>query len=233
MSKKEREDKKLETARVTFIERDLLSRGITDQRVRDAMRTVRRECFVPDKLVKHAYEDGPLPIGSGQTISQPYIVAVMAQEAEVSPSDRVLEVGTGSGYGAAVLAQLAAEVWTIERLADLAADARRRLQAERVENVHVVEGDGTLGWPEQAPYDAIVVTAGSPGVPRALEEQLAPGGRLILPVGAESRAQSLVRVRRSNGDFHTEDLGAVRFVPLIGEQGWHMGAESSEGADET
>lgn len=220
MSNKDKKETELDEARATMIERDLVARGITDQRVLGAMRAVRREHYVPAKLVEHAYDDNPLPIGSGQTISQPYIVAAMAHAAEISPSDRVLEVGTGSGYGAAVLAQLAAEVWTIERLANLAEYARGVLAADGVHNVHVVTGDGTLGWPEQAPYDAIVVTAGSPGVPAALQGQLAVGGRLVLPAGTKRRGQTLTRVRRSNGDFSREDLGSVTFVPLIGEQGW-------------
>ena len=137
------------------------------------------------------------------------------------PSDKVLEVGTGSGYGAAVLAELASEVWTIERHAKLAEYASRRLQAEGIDNVHVVIGDGTLGWPRQAPFDAIVVTASGPGIPAALQDQLAEGGRLILPTGDESQGQSLLRVRRAANEYLSEVLGSVRFVPLIGAQGWN------------
>jgi protein-L-isoaspartate(D-aspartate) O-methyltransferase len=213
-------EKDLDAARARSVDRDVAARGITDERVLSAMRSVRRERFVPADLAQSAYDDNALPIGSGQTISQPYIVALMAEAAEISPSDTVLEVGTGSGYGAAVLAELAAEVWTIERHANLAESARRQLRAEDIDNVHVLVGDGTLGWPEKAPYDAIVVTASSPRVPGALREQLAVGGRLILPTGTKRRGQKLVRVRRTNGDYSREDLGLVRFVPLIGSQGW-------------
>jgi len=218
MSKKDEKD--LDAARARSVDHDIAARGITDERVLSAMRSVRRERFVPAELAQSAYDDNALPIESGQTISQPYIVALMAEAAEISPSDTVLEVGTGSGYGAAVLAELAAEVWTIERHANLAESARRQLRAEGIDNVHVLVGDGTLGWPEKAPYDAIVVTASSPGVPGALREQLAVGGRLILPTGTKRRGQKLVRVRRRNGDYSREDLGSVRFVPLIGSQGW-------------
>ncbi len=207
-------------ARTRMVERTIAARGIVDNRVLAAMRTVRRERFVPLELEEFAYSDRPLPIGSSQTISQPYIVALMAQAAEIAPSDRVFEVGTGSGYGAAVLALLGAEVWTIERHESLAATARQVLRSEGFDNVHVVVGDGTLGWPDQAPFDAIVVTASGPSIPEALSEQLAEGGRLILPTGADDHGQSLLRVRRLEGDFRSEDLGLVRFVRLIGAQGW-------------
>ncbi len=211
-----------DAARARMIEQHIAGRGITDERVLAAMKSVRRERFIPKDMVQFGYEDHPLPIGLGQTISQPFIVALMAEAAEITPTDKVLEVGTGSGYGAAVLAQLAEEVWTIERLEDLAETARHQLTAEGIANVHVLEGDGTLGWPDEAPYDAIIVTAGAPAVPTALSEQLAAGGRLILPSGPKRQGQTLVRVRRrsDNSGFDTEDLGLVRFVPLIGEQGW-------------
>ncbi len=195
-------------------------RGVDDPRVLDALLTVRRERFVEPELAEFAYEDSPLPIRSGQTISQPYIVAIMAEAAQIDPEARVLEIGTGSGYGAAVLGCVASDVWSIERHRDLAVEARRRLQAEGFENVHVLEGDGTLGWPEEAPFDAIIVTAGGPNVPTALREQLADGGCLVMPVGPESRGQQLLRVRRRGERFEEEDLGSVRFVPLIGAQGW-------------
>lgn len=200
------------------------ARGVGDERVLAALGSVRRERFVADHLADRAYDDGPLDIGLGQTISQPYIVAVMAEAAGIEPGDRVLEVGTGSGYGAAVLAALGAEVWTIERLAPLADDARRHLAAEGVPGdgpggVHVIVGDGSIGFhPEGvglAPWNAIVVTAAAPEVPRELVAQLADGGSLVLPVGAAGGIQSLVRIRRQGGRFEPEDLGPVRFVPLV------------------
>ena len=203
-----------------MVEHHIAARGIADERVLAAMGSVRRERYVPTDAAEFAYEDRPLPIGVGQTISQPYIVALMAQAAEVGPMDRVLEVGTGSGYGAAVLSNLAAEVWTIELHESLAETARRQLHAEGVRNVHVLVGDGTLGWPEAAPFDAVVVTASGPAVPVALREQLCDGGRLIIPAGPENGDQSLLRIRRIGDGYEREDLGAVRFVPLIGAQGW-------------
>jgi protein-L-isoaspartate(D-aspartate) O-methyltransferase len=197
------------------------ARGIIDPLVLEAMRAVPRERFVPATLVRSAYEDRPLPIGEGQTISQPYIVAVMTQAARLKPGARVLEIGTGSGYGAAVLSRIAAEVYTVERVGVLAAEARGRLAGLGYGTVHVREGDGTLGWAEHAPYDAIVVTAGGPRVPETLLSQLAVGGRLIMPVGSASRHQRLVRVTRTDThEYHYEDLEEVAFVPLIGAEGW-------------
>ncbi len=216
----EKATRKSDRARSWMVEHDIAARGITDERVLAAMRSVRRENFVPANLETFAYEDRPLPIGVGQTISQPFIVALMAEAAEVQSTDRVLEVGTGSGYGAAVLAHLAGEVWTIELHESLAHTAREHLHAEGISNVHVLVGDGTLGWPEAAPFDAIVVTAGGPGIPAALREQLSEGGRLILPAGPERGGQSLLRVRRRDDEFEVDDLGLVSFVPLIGAQGW-------------
>ena len=216
----ESENDRYAEARALLVARDLAPRGIEDGRVLQAMATVRRERFVPPELADMAYADCPLPIGSRQTISQPFIVAMMAAAAEIAPDHRVLEVGTGSGYGAAVLGCLAKDLWTIERHRSLAAEAAERLRAEGFHNVHVVVGDGTLGWPEEAPYDAIVVTASGPEIPTALCDQLAPGGRLIMPIGSSSSGQILVRVRREDGGYETDDLGAVRFVPLIGTQGW-------------
>jgi len=209
-----------DTEREWLVEHRVASRGITDERVLTAMRSVRRERYVPPNMAQFAYEDRPLPIGLGQTISQPFIVALMAEAADIAPGDKVLEVGTGSGYGAAVLAHLGAQVWTIELHERLAETARERLRAEGFDDVHVLTGDGTLGWPEAAPFDAIVVTAGGPGIPAALREQLSDGGRLILPAGPETSSQSLLRIRRTGEDDHVEDLGPVRFVPLIGAQGW-------------
>ena len=201
-----------------MVERDLEARGVADPAVLRAMRTVPRERFVSDHLGPVAYEDHPLRIGKGQTISQPFIVAAMAEAAELIPTSRVLEIGTGSGYGAAVLGAVAGEVWTVERHERLAADARRRLQELGCDNVHVIEGDGTLGLPDRAPFDAIVVTAGAVEVPSTLQDQLVDGGRMIVPVGRGGH-QRLLRVRRTDDEFGIEDLGAVAFVPLIGEGG--------------
>jgi protein-L-isoaspartate(D-aspartate) O-methyltransferase len=200
------------------------ARGITDPLVLDAMRAVPRERFVPGSMARFAYDDGPLPIGKGQTISQPYIVAVMTEAVRIKPGERALEIGTGSGYGAAVLSRIAGEVYTVERVGELAATARRRLAELGYDNVHVLEGDGTLGWPEHAPYEAILVTAGGPRVPKALLHQMAVGGRLIMPVGADPRSQRFVRVTRTDAhEYEHEDLEYVAFVPLIGAEGWPEG----------
>lgn len=206
--------------RQRMVDREIARRGVADQGVLSAMRLVPRERFLPWQLAEFAYEDTPLPIEEGQTISQPFIVAAMAAAAQLTPSSRVLEVGAGSGYGAAVLSRVASEVWTIERHEPLATQAQQRLQDLGYDNVHVVCGDGTLGLPEEAPFDAIIVTAGAPVVPEALIEQLTDGGRLIIPVGPETRGQRLLRIRREGHDIVEEDLGPVRFVPLIGDQGW-------------
>ncbi len=204
-----------------MVSTQIAARGVRDPRVLAAVAAVPRERFVADELAEFAYEDAPLPIEEGQTISQPFIVALMAAALELRPGERVLEIGTGSGYAAAVLAQLAAEVYSVERHEALAGLARRRLEALAYRNVHVLHGDGTLGWPEHAPYDAIVVAAGGPDVPPALREQLAIGGRLVMPIGASPRLQTLVRVRRTGPDAYArETLGECRFVPLIGEEGW-------------
>ena len=212
-------------ARETMVRRHLAARGIHDPAVLAAMRSVPREAFLPPELAEFAYEDSPLPIAEGQTISQPYIVALMAEALVLRPEDRVLEVGTGSGYAAAVLGRIAREVYTIERHGELADSAAGRLQELGFRNVHVRHGDGTLGWPEHAPYDAIVVAAGGPDVPDALVRQLAVGGRLVIPLGADRDLQTLVRITRAaDGRLHHEDLGGVRFVPLIGAQGWEEGA---------
>jgi protein-L-isoaspartate(D-aspartate) O-methyltransferase len=210
-----------------MVAEEIAARGVADPLVLDAMRAVPREDFVPADLAEYAYEDGPLPIGHGQTISQPYIVAVMTAAARVRPGDRVLEIGTGSGYGAAVLSEIAGEVYTVERIEGLADSARDRLAALGYGNVHVRCGDGTLGWAEHAPFDAIIVTAGGPTVPRALLDQLKPGGRLVMPLGSELRAQRLIRRTRTGPETYTQDdLEWVAFVPLIGEQGWPVAAAS-------
>ncbi len=211
----------LDLRREIMIERDLKGRGIIDPNVLRAMRMVPREEFVPPELMEQAYEDHPLPIGESQTISQPYMVAYMTEVLELTPTSRVLEIGTGSGYAAAVLGSIAAEVYTVERVASLAATARDRLMRLGFGNVRVFVGDGTLGWPEHAPYDAIVVTAGAPQVPTSLLKQLVIGGRLVAPVGPNYYVQTLVRVRRvKEEEYREEHLMAVQFVPLIGAAGW-------------
>ncbi len=210
-----------ETLRKEMVARQIAARGVRDERVLEALLTVPREAFVPERLAEFAYDDAPLPIGEEQTISQPFVVALMAEALEIRPGDKVLEIGAGSGYAAAVLSRLAREVWTVERHPSLAREARERMERLGYRNVHVLHGDGTLGWPEQAPYDAVVVAAGAPEVPQALLDQLAANGRLVIPVGSNLLTQNLVRVRRRpDGTVVREDLGGVRFVPLIGAQGW-------------
>jgi protein-L-isoaspartate(D-aspartate) O-methyltransferase len=207
--------------RQRMVEEQIAARGVRDPRVLAAMRDVPREQFVPPEAEEFAYEDSPLGIGEGQTISQPYIVALMAQAAGLEGTERVLEIGTGSGYGAAVLGRLAAEVHTIERHASLAEAAAKRLAEAGFANVQVGVGDGTLGLRSHAPFDAIVVTAGGPKTPPALLDQLAVGGRLVIPVGEDRGTQTLRLIRRvAEGRYQEEELAAVRFVPLIGVQGW-------------
>jgi len=210
-----------EDLRQQMVDYQLAARGLNNQTVLDAFNKVSREEFVPTDLVEFAYQDRPLPIPASQTISQPYIVALMTAALELKPDDRVLEVGTGSGYAAAVLAEIVSEVYTVERHKILADSARHRLQQLGYKNIFVLHGDGTLGWSEYAPFNAIVVTAGGPEVPRYLKEQLAISGRLVIPVGNELRNQHLIKVTRtSETDYVEEDLGGVRFVPLIGAAGW-------------
>ncbi len=212
---------RFEDLRKQMIDYQLAARGLHDQSVLDAVNAVPREEFVPTDLVEFAYSDSPLPIAASQTISQPYIVALMTAALELKPDDRVLEVGAGSGYAAAVLAEIAADVYTIERHKILADTARSRLEQLGYRNIQVLFGDGTLGWPEHAPFDAIVVAAGGPDVPEHLKKQLAIGGRLVIPVGSSLHTQKLLRVRRiSENEYQEEDLGGVRFVPLIGAAGW-------------
>ena len=214
-----------------MVETQIAARGIRDPAVLEAMRVIPREAFVPESAVPFAYQDGPLAIAEGQTISQPYVVAAMTEAVGPKPGDCALEIGTGSGYAAAVLAQIVSEVYTVERLAGLAESARRRLAELGYENVHVRCGDGTLGWPEHAPYDAIIVTAGGPGVPPALLAQLTVGGRLVMPVGATPRFQRLIRVKRAaENKYDYERLEEVAFVPLIGEQGWKNGGSATAAA---
>ncbi|TPK72708.1 protein-L-isoaspartate(D-aspartate) O-methyltransferase [Mesorhizobium sp. B2-4-18] len=211
-----------EHARHRMVEAHIARRGVHDRRVLNAVRRVAREQFVDEVFEEFAYEDSPLPIGSGQTISQPFIVAKMAEMAEIEATDRVLEIGTGSGYAAAVLAELAEHVFTIERHRSLAQQAERRLNAAGYRNIEVRVGDGTKGWQEKAPFDAIVVAAAGTSIPLGLQEQLEIGGRLIIPVGEDLYSQRLVRVTRiAANKFEEEDLGGVMFVPLIGEHGGH------------
>ena len=208
-------------AREAMVAFQLERRGISDQRLLAAMRAVPREAFIRAGVSADAYTDGPLPIGEGQTISQPYVVALMIEAAAVGADDSVLEVGAGSGYAAAILGRIAARVHAIERRPTLAAAAAERLARLGFDNVCVQTGDGSVGWPEAAPFDAILVAAAGPQVPEALKSQLAIGGRLVMPVGRRALGQSLLKVKRlSEVDFEQQDLGGVSFVPLIGAGGW-------------
>lgn len=202
----------------------LRDRGITDERVLQAMNAVPRESFVSDARQSLAYEDRPLPIGAGQTISQPYTVAFMCQALHVRPADKILEIGTGSGYGAAVLAQLAREVITIDRLDDLAKEAQARFQRLHITNIQVFAGDGTLGVPAEAPFDGIIVTAGGKHLPQAYVDQLKEGGRIVIPVGDDPHRQQMRRYVKRWGHVTAEDLGDFLFVPLIGADSWDESA---------
>jgi protein-L-isoaspartate(D-aspartate) O-methyltransferase len=208
-------------ARQQMVERQLKGRGIRDHRVLEAMNRVPRHFFVDEALAHAAYGDGPLPIGEQQTISQPYIVAQMTEALELTGREHVLEVGTGSGYQAAVLAELGYRVYTIERHRSLQARARQILDRIGYRNILFKLGDGTAGWPEQAPFEAIIVTAGGPRVPEPLLEQLAPGGRLVVPTGATRESQILLKVTKSEqGRVTQTTLSGCRFVDLVGEHGW-------------
>jgi protein-L-isoaspartate(D-aspartate) O-methyltransferase len=211
-------------ARRLMVETQIRARGVTDARVLAAMAKVPRHLFIPQHLWDQAYGDYPLPIGEDQTISQPYIVALMTEALELTAADRVLELGTGSGYQAAILAELAREVYTIERLAGLTAKAQEVITALGYTNVQLRVGDGTLGWQEGAPFDAILVTAGSPQVPAPLVDQLAMDGRLVIPVG-DRFSQTLTRVRRTPEGLRDDYLGGCRFVKLIGRHGWKAAGE--------
>lgn len=214
--------------RQQMVDYQLEARGIRDQTVLNALNTVPREAFIPTDLVEFAYKDSPLPIEENQTISQPFIVALMTAALELTSDDRVLEVGTGSGYAAAVLGEICESVYTIERHNALADTAQAKLNELGYTNVQVKHGDGTLGWLEKAPFDAIVVAASGPNVPQALKEQLAIGGRMVIPVGTSLESQKLVRIRRvSHNEYETEELEDVRFVPLIGTAGWQEKSEDS------
>jgi protein-L-isoaspartate(D-aspartate) O-methyltransferase len=204
-----------------MVEQQIKARGIRDPAILEAMRDVPREAFVLDEYRGSAYDDTPLPIPAGQTISQPYVVALMIRALRLTADDRVLEIGSGSGYAVAVLSRIVREVHGVERHRELAEYARERLKQVGYENVHIHHSDGTKGWPAAAPYEGILVSASGPAVPQALEEQLSIGGRLVMPLGRARGMQNLVRVTRTGDDeFREKDLGGVRFVPLIGEEGW-------------
>ncbi|WP_417668625.1 protein-L-isoaspartate(D-aspartate) O-methyltransferase [Roseibium sp.] len=208
-------------ARLEMVRQQIKARGVLDEAVLSAIGEVPRHLFVPQRLQASAYDDRPLPIGHGQTISQPYIVGLMSEALHLSPGDKVLEIGTGSGYAAAVLSKLCSDVTSIERLEPLAEKARSNLAEAGVQNVTVHCADGSLGWPEGAPYDAIVVTAGAPIVPESLKSQLNVGGRLVIPAGEGKYSQALLKITRTGETtYDRKSLGAVVFVPLIGEEGW-------------
>ncbi|MCU0532262.1 MAG: protein-L-isoaspartate(D-aspartate) O-methyltransferase [Syntrophales bacterium] len=213
-----------EKQRKKMVDAQIRSRGIRDARVLRAMEKIPRHLFVDEGLIDQAYNDSPLPIGEKQTISQPYIVALMTEALELGGREKVLELGTGSGYQAAILAELADRVFTIERIASLAQKARRLLESLNYYNVVIRVGDGTYGWREESPFDVILVAAGSPSIPRMLVEQLAVGGRLVIPVGGRY-TQNLIKLTRLSenpDDVRQEDLGGCRFVNLIGEHGWKV-----------
>lgn len=209
-----------------MIQEQLVTRHIRGERLLEAFRTVPRHLFVPDSMQDMAYADGPLPIGERQTISQPYIVALMTQLLELSGEERVLEIGTGSGYQAAILARLAHTVYSVERIPALAKRAKRVLKELDLSNIEVIVCDGTRGLPEHAPFDAIIVTAAAPRVPEPLKDQLAPGGVLVLPAGGRD-GQMLERWRHTPDRFERENIAPVAFVPLVGDHGWEEGEEST------
>lgn len=210
--------------RERMVRRQIESRGITDPAILDAFRSVPREAFVDEEHRRWAYDDNPLPIEAGQTISQPYIVALMIEAAGLRPGDKVLEVGAGSGYAAAVMTRIVRQVVGIERQHDLVEIARERLRRLGYDNVRIVEGDGTRGCPDEAPFDAILAAASGSHVPTPLVDQLAPNGCLVMPIGSPEDVQHLVRVtRREDGSLQQTNLGQVRFVPLVGEEGWPDG----------
>lgn len=209
----------LNAARERMVLEQLERRGIRDVRVLDAMRAVQRDRFIAPEFAEHAYDDSPLPIGSAQTISQPYMVALICEVAALAGGERVLEIGTGSGYQTAVLARLCARVYSVETIPALHQRARVILAAQQIENVELRLGDGSSGWSEQAPFDAIVVTAAMPGTPRPLLDQLTPDGRLVAPIG-EDELQTLVRISRIGGVWREEYFGECRFVKMTGKYGF-------------
>jgi len=215
----EKEISKYVRRREEMVKRQIEARGVSDPRVLDAMRRVPRHLFVSEALEDQAYGDFPLPIGDGQTISQPYIVAEMTQALKVGETDRVLEIGTGSGYQAAVLAQIVYRVYTIERINALYIKTRRLFDTLKYHNIVTRYADGTSGWREESPFDAIIVTAGAPVIPEPLIDQLAPGGRLVIPVG-DQYIQELIRLEKHERGVSQTSLGGCRFVKLVGEYGW-------------
>jgi protein-L-isoaspartate(D-aspartate) O-methyltransferase len=206
-------------ARRRMVSEQLIAKGIRDHRVLSAMGRFPREVFVDKGMVDQSYEDRPLQIGLGQTISQPQIVAMMTEQLALTGTERVLEIGTGSGYQSAILTELAKEVFTIERIQALSVRARQALYRLHYKNIHFRVGDGTLGWPEEAPFDGIIVTAGGPRVPETLRDQLADGGRLVIPVGGEE-IQKLLVITRSGSNYDSKTISGCRFVKLVGEEGW-------------
>jgi protein-L-isoaspartate(D-aspartate) O-methyltransferase len=213
------QNKRWQQERILMVEQQLKARGIEDKAVLSTMEKVPRELFVPHEYRNSAYKDGPLPISEGQTISQPYMVALMTQCLQLQGHEKVLEIGTGSGYQMAVLLSITPHVYSIERLPALAQYAIDNLRSLGYENLHIKVGDGSCGWLEESPFDGIIVTAGATDIPSVLKEQLADGGRLVIPVGPRY-SQNLFRVTRSGGEFITEDFTACVFVPLIGKYGW-------------
>jgi protein-L-isoaspartate(D-aspartate) O-methyltransferase len=205
--------------RMRMVDEQIIARGIRDPRVITAMRKVPRHLFVEEALQSQAYSDHPLPIGEKQTISQPFMVALMTEAMQLKGMEKVLEIGAGSGYQTAILAEIAFKVFSIERIRSLAIQARKLLYDLGYLNVEIKFSDGTLGWVEESPFDAIIVTAGSPGIPQPLVDQLAVGGRLVIPVG-DAADQELVRITRTEEGTKREDLGGCRFVKLIGQHGW-------------
>jgi protein-L-isoaspartate(D-aspartate) O-methyltransferase len=203
-----------------MVDTQITARGIKDRRVINALLEVPRHLFLDEAFQAQAHDDNPLPIGEKQTISQPYIVALMTEALELTGTERILEIGTGSGYQTAVLAMLAEQVYSIERIPGLAKRARKTFDALKYTNIVVTIGDGTLGWREHAPYDGIIVTAAAPAPPKALLDQLGRGGRLVIPVGDEFSQDLMVYIREDDGEFVAENRGGCRFVKLIGEQGW-------------
>lgn len=216
------QEEKFAQERAKMVEEQIIARGIRDNAILQAFRAVPRELFVPVEFQKHSYRDGPIPLPGNQTISQPYVVALMISLLKLQSTDRVLEIGTGSGYAAALMSLLAAHVYTVERIPELVEFATERLDKGQFNNVTVIESDGTLGYARQAPYDAIIVAANGPRVPRSLQQQLAVNGRLVMPIGSRKKQRLVLVTKKEDGRFEQTKLTSVRFVPLIGEQGWQV-----------